>query len=132
MKVHRNIGGVWWGVEFSVFIKRQGGSRLVSKGCKVSSGLVVAAAHSTAAAESVIPSATSMVPFGSLASESLGGSLGIVQEKQRPFRKRCCMKLRGKVQCSSERPVVSAQQQRSVCPFGAGPRKHRAAAGAAR
>ena len=41
------------------------------------------------------------------------------------------MGLQSKVQCSSKRSVVSAQQQRSVSPFGAGPRKHRAAAGAA-
>jgi hypothetical protein len=42
------------------------------------------------------------------------------------------MELKGKVRCSSKRSVVSAQQQRSVRPFGAGPHKHRAAAGAAR
>jgi len=132
MKARQNIGVVWWGVEPGVFIRRQGGSRMVPWGCKVSSGLVVAAAHGKAAAESVVPSATCVVPLKSLASESVVGLLGAVQEKQCSLGKECCMRLQGKVQSSSKRSVVSAQQQRSVSPFGAGPRKHRAAAGAAR
>ena len=129
MKARQNIGVAWWGVEPGVFIKRQGGSRIVPQGCKVSLGLVLAAEHDTVAAERLVPSAAWVVPLNSLVSESLGGLLGIVQEKQRPLRKRCCMRLRGKVQCSFKCSVVSAQQQRSVSPFGAGPRKHRAAAG---
>jgi hypothetical protein len=75
----------------------------------------------------------------------LGGALqfvGILKGSvvsQAQFKKGCAqsekvavMGLQSKAQCSCKRSVVSAQQQRSVSPFGAGPRKHRAAAGAAR
>ena len=75
----------------------------------------------------------------------LGGALqfvGIVMGSvvsQAWFKRSCAhsekvavMGLQSKLQCSFRRSVVSAQQQRSVSPFGAGPRKHRAAAGAAR
>ena len=87
MKARRNIGVVWWSVGPGVSIKRQGGGRIVPQCCKVSSGLVVAAAQGTAAGEGRVPAAAWVVPLNSLASESVVGFLGIASQEAAPFRK---------------------------------------------